>query len=685
MIYKGYTLYKTYLSQDEKESGFVASLMRVLSLSLLHILLFSLSGHAQNKHLTDSLQAVLKTMPEDTNKVEVLRLLFNEYRYSDHEQARVIAQEELRLSLQLKYTLGEASAYRHLGISYAHKGKSVQAIEYYLKAIPLYERIHESFFVGACYNNIGSVYMDLKEWDKAQNNLFKAITIWKPLSDGPEGTCIALSNLGDIYLEQKQYKQALQMYEQSLEIAQQLKLTWLIAGTQTSIGNVYIRQQEYTKATSYLTKALVIAEQNHSNSILTQIYYYQSEISLASNQLQNALDQAFKALSFTKKTKSSRWQVKCYKQLAHIFTLQENYKQGVHFQDLYISLNDSLNNVQQALQIEKLQYNYQLEKKDLINQSLLKDKKLKEEEFDRNKTRRRFILGLLLIFIATTVFYRITYKRQKRMNQTMALQQQEIEAQNEEIRSQNDQISIQREDLTKANAALNKLFSIIAHDLRAPFRSIEGTITLFEEELLDPQEMQIVVQKLGTQVHKSSELLDKLLLWSKSQLEGFQVNPKTFDLAEVIFRSTEILEIQANQKKISITTEIESSLKGYADPDMIETIVRNLVSNAIKFCKENDTICIRAILKGSHISVSVHDTGQGIDEEVRKKILTPTSFYSTVGTSGEKGTGLGIHLCLEFLALNNGHLHIESIPGEGSIFTFTLPQERSKIHEASIC
>ncbi len=643
---------------------------------LVLVLTIGNRGFSQDQRITDSLLALLQSMPEDTSKINTLRTLFNQYRNSDFQKSQDVAQQELRLALKLKDVNGEATAYRHLGIAYSSRGSSVKAIDFYLKAIRLYEKIDQKFFVAACYNNIGNVYIDLKQWEKANANLNKAIQIWQPLSDGEEGIAIALSNLGSVYMAQHQDGQAMNYYNRAIEVARKIDLPDIICEAQTNIAGIYVSQKDYATASCYLTQTLPVAIKISNNEILTQIYYYQSKVAAAQNQQSVAISKAKQSLDLAKKISYSQWMVKCYDQLAKLYLLQENYKQGAYFQSLYIALNDSLDNVEQTLTVEKLQYEYQLEKRDLINQSLVKDKILQEEKIAQDDIKKKGVFVLLLVFVATTLFYRIIYQRQKRMNLLLAQQQQEIQGQNEEIKQQNEHILLQRENLAKANVALNKLFGIIAHDLQAPFRSIKGIMALFEDDLLDADEMQNATRKLSDRVNKTSELLENLLQWSKSQLHGFEVHQEIFKVCEVVDKSVSTLEMIAGQKHVHLKTEVPESLHAYADPDMINTVLRNLVANAIKFSKSGDVVWIRAEETAKHISVLVEDTGQGMDQETQEKVLNPNNFYSTLGTTGEKGTGMGIHLCQDFLALNGGVLTIRSAPGQGSTFIFTLPRQQ---------
>ena len=167
-------------------------------------------------------------------------------------------------------------------------------------------------------------------------------------------------------------------------------------------------------------------------------------------------------------------------------------------------------------------------------------------------------------------------------------------------------------------------------------------------------------------------LMENLLQWSKSQMQSDAVRAQELDLLKLIDDVIKLLHLQANAKKVCIESKVHTSIHVYADKDMINLVLRNLISNAIKFTPQNGRIAVGVNQLSYFAEVYVQDTGMGISEEALQKI-NESSFYTTKGTASESGTGLGLMLCKEFLAKNGGQMHIESKPGEGSIFSFTLP------------
>ena len=220
-----------------------------------------------------------------------------------------------------------------------------------------------------------------------------------------------------------------------------------------------------------------------------------------------------------------------------------------------------------------------------------------------------------------------------------------------------------------------KFLSIIAHDLRSPFSSIIGILELLKMSLKEFNKDEI--EKYVDIVYKSANntlvLLDNLLVWAISQNKEKNFKPVKINLCELLKEEIENLKMLAEQKHISLKQDIGQELNVTADLQMVKTILRNLICNAIKYTNENGKIVINALEKKKLVEVDVTDNGIGISTEIQKKLFKIDFLHSTPGTNDEKGTGLGLLLCKEFIELHGGDIWIESQPGRGSRFSFTLP------------
>lgn len=237
------------------------------------------------------------------------------------------------------------------------------------------------------------------------------------------------------------------------------------------------------------------------------------------------------------------------------------------------------------------------------------------------------------------------------------------------------ELKFARERLKELNATKDKLFSIIAHDLRNPLQ-----VLLFSAELLckhfddfDGEKKKDFINKIYSGTNQISELLENLLEWSKSQRGVIESHLEKIDLSILAEENINLFKENAEKKNIRLRSVIGSGFYAFADRNMIDIILRNLVSNAIKFTNAGGKVTINASVRSKIVHVSVSDTGIGIDEEDIAYLFRIDKQKSTPGTAKEKGSGLGLILCKEFIEKNNGTIGVTSTPGEGSTFTFTLP------------
>lgn len=266
-------------------------------------------------------------------------------------------------------------------------------------------------------------------------------------------------------------------------------------------------------------------------------------------------------------------------------------------------------------------------------------------------------------------------------NEQLKIQQQELQETNvqleekhEEINAQKEELAHQAEELRKANATKDKFFSIIGHDLRNPMYAINGLAKMLKEGGVEMDKAQLM--EIYTMLEQSSAgvvaLLENLLTWARAQSGRVDYKPEKFDLSEVVASTIQVLRMNAENKGLKLTSEVSPNTMVYADKNMVTTIVRNLINNSIKFTKEGGVTVLCSDENGMK-KVVVKDTGIGMTEEVKNKLFRIDVHHTTQGTSGEAGTGLGLIICKEFVEINRGKIWVESEPGKGSSFIFTLP------------
>jgi two-component system, sensor histidine kinase and response regulator len=248
-----------------------------------------------------------------------------------------------------------------------------------------------------------------------------------------------------------------------------------------------------------------------------------------------------------------------------------------------------------------------------------------------------------------------------------------IRAQKRELTARASQMQEQAIQLSELNSLKNKLFSVIAHDLRSPLHALHNLFRNMERYDLPGDEIKILIPDVVKDLGHTVVHIENLLQWAKTQMHSEALQPEVLDISTIIFEVLGFLHLQVKAKKLHVETVIGKPVYVYADNGMINLVLRNLLSNAIKFTPEEGTISLGATDCSSHIRVFVQDTGTGIDPENLKKLREGLQ-YTTAGTANESGTGLGLILCREFLSRNGGKLEVFSKPGTGSVFSFTLPK-----------
>ena len=253
-----------------------------------------------------------------------------------------------------------------------------------------------------------------------------------------------------------------------------------------------------------------------------------------------------------------------------------------------------------------------------------------------------YLITALLIFLATN-FIRKSYHHEKIVAEEKA------------------------EELKISNETKNKLLSILAHDLRSPLGSIQNYLEILSELNSDDIDRKSIEASLLNETKNTQQMLSNLLLWSKSQMEGVNVNLLPVNLKESILPAIRAHQSIAIEKRIKIEDNINKSIVILADRDMLQLVIRNLVNNAVKFTDTGGQIGIEAKIEGKNCLITISDTGRGIPYEMQKDLFS-LGVKSTFGTQNEKGVGLGLSLCKEFTELQNGTIRFESEPGKGTRF-----------------
>lgn len=244
-----------------------------------------------------------------------------------------------------------------------------------------------------------------------------------------------------------------------------------------------------------------------------------------------------------------------------------------------------------------------------------------------------------------------------------------------EVMLRTEDLRLKNSELQELNIVKDKLFSIISHDLKGPLNSLKGTLAVLKMGGVNEHEFQKLIDGIGVQLHHTSDFLSNLLQWAKMQMDGHLYAPEEINLAIIAENNFQLLKSEFIQKTVTPSSTISKSLSAWADPNMVDAVFRNIISNAIKYSKPDGKVMTSAIVKNEMIEVSITDTGIGIPPHHLANLFT-LQGVTTQGTREEKGTGIGLVLCKELIEKNGGKIWASSLEGKGSTISFTLPTKK---------
>lgn len=556
-----------------------------------------------------------------------------------YDKSITLYKRALSLAEEANDSVEIAYSYNNIGGIYRLEGNHKHALEYILKALAVFEKLKDKVGMAYCTVNIGLIYQRQQNYIKALEYLNRTLKIREEINDR-SGKAQALDLIAEVYFDQKDIERALYYFMESEKEYSALNDKKGLASVWGGIGGVYYRKKDFSKAITYRQKALDMSNKisfiegeitNHNN--LGLIYAEMGNFSKA--------DQNFnEALKIAANTKEIYSQLECYKFVAQYNEIKKDYKSALYYSNKYHQLKDSVSNEENIAFVAEIESNYKAVKVEKENAMLLKD-----VMFEKRQKNYWVIISFLVVILA--VFIYIRYRSKKITNQK----------------------------LRELNAMKDKFFGIIAHDLRNPFSAIFGytDILLHEFESLDDEEKKRLISSIDDSGRQTYKLLENLLYWSRSQTGRMDFNPKQLNLKEIILEIFFLLESSARYKNITLYTDAEENITGLGDEDMIKTVLRNLIANGIKFTNHGGKISVRVKNIDGNVEVTVEDTGVGISKEIKEKLFQIDNVSTSVGTNGEKGTGLGLILCREFVEKNGGKIWAESEVGKGSKFIFTIP------------
>jgi len=598
----------------------------------------------------------------DTAYIDVLDSLAYGYYRISADSVFLYAKKALDYAKKAGYGKGESVSLRLMGNGYGLTGDYADMLSCYQQALAIAEKINHPVSIAKAMMNIAIMYdINREEFDEALVLLKKAANIFEVMRDSLD-LVKALTASGTIWVNQKKYEQALENYQRSLKIAKAMKNDYLTVTTNDNIGLISFHKGLYREALPFSLSTLAYFKNTDDKMRITktatkvaQTYYHLKNYPLA-------LKYARQSLQAASAVKGKLQMKDASKILADIYRAKGDTRNALTYLLLYNDLSDSLYNEAMLKKTGRLEARYEYEKKE----ARLKEEQDKKDALHRQIVRVKeleiSIAALVVLFLSLLIL--ILFRSRSIKQET-----------NQLLLENNEKIERQAIQLYLNNQEKDKLFTIIAHDLKEPLFSLKQMLALLKNDAIPEEALRTIMDELRTDVDFSAELVNNLLFWAGSQLNGRVVAPESISLQEAICDTVRYFARQASSKGIMLKHELPPGLSAWADKAMIQLMIRNLVGNAIKFCHPGDTITIEGKALDSGVEICVADTGIGIGEDMLDKIRRKESI-TTFGTFNERGTGLGLPLCRELAEANHGRFRVESEPGKGSRFYFTLPSRK---------
>lgn len=578
----------------------------------------------------------------------------------DYNKAISLFYECIEQARQGKLERQEAMVRFNVGAILTNMGKWSKGLKEFNFALEYFKKTNNEQFISRTLMNIAVNYSSWGDYKMSLSYYEKTLEYLKSVDD-LVGETSTLNNIGEIYKDTGDFEKALEYYQKAYEISTKLNSKLHEAVPLIGIGEAYWLLGDYILAEEYSKKALVIFDTMQMAEGIARSYHILGEVSLAKNNTASALQYAFKSKELADSSGIKDLQEKVCLLISKTYEKSGNIEKSFQFYKEYSVIKDSLFNETQSHQLAQLRSELELQDKENQIELLQKDNQLKDLHIKRQRSEVLFLIAGIILLFTLSVIVAQFYKTKRKANNLLVVR--------------NKKILEQHQELEKLNETKDLFMTIIGHDLRNPIGAFKDSL----DQLADYPEMfpedvrKEIIDELRKEAGNTYFLLDNLLVWAKSQKKAILKKMEAFRINNVIDSSVMLHSRFSENKNIKISTSAEGNFIVFADQNMVALILRNLISNSIKFTPEGGSIqIITKKLNNDFIEISVVDNGVGIPDEMKQHLFDKHRHTSTYGTNCEKGSGLGLMLCSEFVEQNGGIISMESTVGEGSTFRFTL-------------
>ncbi len=591
----------------------------------------------------DSLKALLLNDIPDSTKRDIYQKLGYETLYKSHSEAMSYFVKSNEYATKMDNPKLVFLSLVGMCDVYSIVGEYKQAGDCLTEAIKLVSE-KDYTLQALIYGRLATIYSDMNKDSLSLINDKKSLH-YNMLQNDSLYIAYDYNNIAGYFSERGNLDSAVYYYNKSFEYLTDT-CDNLFAYNLSGLGYVYGSVMDVEKSLNFHHSALELFKANGRTYDTALDEFYIGKLYCRYNHLDSAVVYLEKSLAKSKVLYNHDLLKRNYHLLYKVYNNKMDFANAVKYSRLELLYTDSINQKNNENIIQSVKSKYELEEQTKQLEATQKHNATLTEQ----RTLLIAICALVLVLLVISI---VTLRINRKKNKT-----------NLELVTR----------LDKTNNSISKLLSIISHDLRNSVGNLNNFTQLMHHSLLDNKSIELMLSKFVPMVDSTHSLLDTLLTWSESNNEIFNPKIEKVSLKHVVELCTRQLTYLAKAKQISLESVVEDTFV-YADKNMLLVVLRNLVSNAIKFSESGSSVKIESSLNESYIEFLVHDNGVGMDEEEMAKVLDQTSHYHSRGTSGESGSGLGLSLCNSFINEHGGQLKIHSEKGKGSTFSFVIPQQ----------
>ncbi|MEL7146316.1 MAG: tetratricopeptide repeat protein [Bacteroidota bacterium] len=543
----------------------------------------------------------------------------------------------------------KAVTYSEIGVSYYYESNDAEALQNFIRSYKAFEVLGNKEKIAGITNNIGAIYRYLGDYEAAITYLKKAV-YYKRLLNKPTTLASSLHNLGISYDNLGQRDSALHYLREARFLREKYQDLRGLAKTYSSMGILYNAENQLDSSEYFFKKAIAIskqakdlvalsADQISLAEVLTNLSRYRESANLLTDALEN--------------TKDARSQINALSFLATNYDKMGSFEKASLTKDRLLHLKDSVNKAREEASLKELQVEFDTEQKVLEIAKLSAENEVQQLRAEQDaQTRVLLVIGL----IALTVIALLLYARFRTKSKTNRL------------------LDEKNQELAEINRTKDRLFSIISHDLKSPLSSFHLITQNLASNLdqLDKSQLKEYLESLRDSSENVRDMMDNLLKWALAQTDqlGYKLEP--VELSTVLNNVVGQLDVVSKSRSVSIHTNLKEDLKLEGDASFLEIVVRNLLSNSLKFTDPGKSITVESRDDGGKAILRVSDEGVGMEQHEIDKLLAGEIIGAEIQNSAEKGTGLGITLVNELMKKMNGHVQVTTAKGKGTTFTLSF-------------